>query len=102
MLLLVDKTKLEANQTLSHVFTIRPYLLFYQHIVKGISSDESSHQSLSLYGDGNQIAPLPFHEWLLIVVTFATNRTESLLNTLVALEFFKVCEACSMIYMTTT
>ena len=48
VLLLVDESKLETNQALSHIFTLRSYLPFYKHIVKGISGDKATDQSLCL------------------------------------------------------
>ena len=48
MLLSVYETELEADESLSHVFTIGPIIAIFHHSVKGITSDETSSQGLDL------------------------------------------------------
>ena len=42
MLLFVDETEFEADETLSHVFAIGPIVTILHHGVKGITGDETS------------------------------------------------------------
>ena len=100
MVLFVYQAKFKANQAFAHILVRRLVRPLDHHIVECVASQEPSSERLAFDSHVLQVAPLPSHERLLIVVSLTADRAKPFLDALVPLESLKVFQTVPVVHVT--